>query len=106
MPEKHAFLSASGAHIWLNCPAAPRASEHVKDAGSVYAQEGTLAHSICELKVRKQFVEPMGERAYKTRLNKLKKDPLFDKEMLGFTDDYLEFIKGIPTGFLPGPILL
>lgn len=106
MPEKHAFLSASGAHIWLNCPAAPRASEHVEDTGSEYAREGTLAHSIAELKVRKQFVEPMGERTFKTRLNKLKKNELYQAEMLAYTDAYLEFVKGVSYGFSSRPYIV
>lgn len=103
MPEKHALLGASGAHIWLNCTPAPRAAEHVPDTGSDYAAEGTLAHAIGELKLRKHFVEPMGERTYKSRLNKLKKDPHFDKEMLNITDGYLDFIKELSYNFPEKP---
>jgi ribosomal protein L34E len=34
---KHALLSASSSHIWLNCPPAPRLSQQYEDKGSSYA---------------------------------------------------------------------
>lgn len=49
---KHALLSASSSHRWLNCPPSARLCEKYEDAGSEYAQEGTDAHSLCEYKLR------------------------------------------------------
>ena len=49
---KHALLSASSSHRWLNCPPSARLCEMYEDAGSEYAQEGTDAHSLCEYKLR------------------------------------------------------
>ena len=43
----HALLSPSSAHRWLHCTASPRLEEHEEDKGSVFAQEGTLAHAYC-----------------------------------------------------------
>ena len=43
----HALLSPSSAHRWLHCTASPRLEEHEEDRGSVFAQEGTLAHAYC-----------------------------------------------------------
>ena len=43
----HALLSPSAAHRWLNCTAAPRLEEGIKDEGSSFAEEGTLAHAYC-----------------------------------------------------------
>ena len=54
-PEKHALLSASSASRWLKCTAAPRFEEHLPERTSEYAEEGRLAHSICELKTLKKF---------------------------------------------------
>lgn len=50
---KHALLSASASHRWLNCTPSVRLSEGIPDKGSEYAQEGTDAHSLCEFKLRK-----------------------------------------------------
>ena len=90
-PEKHALLSASSASRWLNCTAAPRFEEGLPERTSEYAEEGRLAHAICELKVLKKCT-PMSTRTYNTRLNKLKKDPLYTPEMDKTSDLYLEHI--------------
>lgn len=46
--RSHAFLSASGAHRWLNCTASPRAEEDIPETSSPYAEEGTKAHEVAE----------------------------------------------------------
>ncbi len=90
-PEKHALLSASSASRWLTCTAAPRFEEGLPESTSTYAEEGRLAHAIAELKVLKKFTVMTG-RTYNTRLNKLKKDALYDQEMDKTTDLYLEHL--------------
>lgn len=50
---KHALLSASASHRWLNCPPSVRLGEGLPDKGSEYAREGTDAHSLCEYKLKK-----------------------------------------------------
>ena len=90
-PEKHALLSASAASRWLTCTAAPRFEEGLPESTSTYAAEGSLAHAIAELKALKKFTVMTG-RTYTTRLNKLKKDPLYDPEMDKTTDLYLEHL--------------
>ena len=90
-PEKHALLSASAASRWLTCTAAPRFEEGLPENTSTYAAEGSLAHAIAELKALKKFTIMTG-RTYTTRLNKLKKDPLYDPEMDKTTDLYLEHL--------------
>lgn len=90
-PEKHALLSASSAHRWLVCTAAPRFEENLPESTSEYAEEGRLAHAICELKVQKKFTI-MATRTYNTRLNKLKKDPLYKDEMDKTSDLYIEHL--------------
>lgn len=90
-PEKHALLSASSAARWLNCTAAPRFEEQLPESTSAYAEEGRLAHAIAELKVLKRFTV-MSSRTYNTRLNKIKKDPIYNPEMDKTTDLYLEHL--------------
>lgn len=48
--RSHAILSASGASRWLNCtPSARLEEEYGKRTGSVFTQEGTLAHEMAEV---------------------------------------------------------
>lgn len=94
----HALLSASSSKKWLNCPPSARLEEQFPDTTSEYAREGTLAHSIAELKIRKYFMEPMTQRTFNSRLKKLQKDELYSPEMLTHTDTYLDYIKGIAYG--------
>ncbi len=98
----HALLSASGASRWLNCPPSARLEEQFPDTTSEAAKEGTLAHSMAELKVEKYFT-PMAKSAYTRKLNKLKKEDLYTKEMDSYTDDYLEHVKGIVLSFPTSP---
>ena len=49
---KHALLSASSSHRWLNCPPSARLCESYQDKGSEYAAEGTAAHTLCEYKLK------------------------------------------------------
>ena len=49
---KHALLSASSADRWLNCTPSARLNEKLADTSSVYAAEGTLAHTIGEIMLR------------------------------------------------------
>ena len=49
---KHAALSASSSHRWMNCPPSVRLTEHIADNGSIYAAEGSEAHALCEYKLR------------------------------------------------------
>ncbi|WP_096269374.1 DUF2800 domain-containing protein [Paucisalibacillus globulus] len=91
----HALLSASASNRWLNCTPSVRLEEQFEDKGSTYAAEGTLAHEIAELKLRKYFTEPMAQSTYTRRLNKFKKHELFQDEMLKHTDTYLDYLKEI-----------
>lgn len=91
-PEQHAVLSASSSNRWLICTAAPRFEEQFPETTSEYAEEGRLAHSICELKVLKKFTASISQKAYTTRLNKLKKEPLYNSEMDKTSDLYIEHL--------------
>ena len=48
----HALLSPSAAHRWLNCTASPLLEKDVKDSGSTFAEEGSLAHAIAAKKLK------------------------------------------------------
>lgn len=58
MPGHHALLSPSSSHRWISCPASVRVQALLPkslESESVYAAEGTLAHSLGELKARYRF---------------------------------------------------
>lgn len=98
--QAHALLSASAAERWIYCPPSARLGEQFSEETSEYAEEGTLAHAICELKLRKTFTEPgMTDKTFNTRLNKLKKHKFYQTEMLRFTDEYVDYIKEIAYGY-------
>lgn len=105
MTAAHARLSASGAARWLACPPSVKLEENFPDTGSVYAAEGTLAHSVAELKVRKYAVEPMSTRTYNSRMKKLKENELWQPEMEGHTDAYLDYIKSIMLFYQTKPFV-
>lgn len=50
---KHAFLSASASHRWLNCPPSAKLCEGIADQSSPYAQEGTDCHELFAYLVEK-----------------------------------------------------
>lgn len=79
-PTAHAKLSASSAHRWLECTAAPGFEQQFPQKTSVFAEEGTLAHEFCEIVGRNMFGlldnEDAAERAIQ-----LEQNEHFDKEM-------------------------
>lgn len=95
----HALLSASSAHRWLNCPPSARMEEQFPDTSSESAKEGTLAHAIAELKVRKYAIEPIGARSYNAKMKKFRANKLYIKDMESDTDAYLDYIKEIYLSF-------
>ena len=91
MPDKHAILSPSAAHRWLHCTPAPRVEAEFPETTSEYAEEGRLAHSVCELAAKKKFTV-MNNQTYNSRLKKLKADPKWDDEMLSTAATYVEHL--------------
>ena len=58
MPSAHALLSPSSAHRWLHCTPSAVLASKVEDKGSVYAEEGTCAHALCEMKLLQALDRP------------------------------------------------
>lgn len=99
----HALLSASSAHRWLHCPPSARLEEKLSESKSDFAAEGSLAHEIAELKLRKYCIEPIGARTFNAKIKKFRENPLFQEEMLKHTDTYLDYIAGVLHGFSSPP---
>lgn len=92
MPGKHALLSPSSSARWLTCPPSARLESKLKDRfgekSSVYAEEGTKAHAVAELKLRREIGE-INDFLFKTRLQKLGDVP---NEMDLATDRYVDIV--------------
>ena len=102
----HAKLSASGASRWATCPGSVQMEEGIPDKESVYAQEGTLAHEMSELKL-KHYLDPkgFGKRKLNAAIKKLKENELYQAEMDSYTDTYVDFIKEKALSFPSNPYI-
>ena len=89
----HALLGPSSAARWIACPPSVKLCEQFEDVESEYAKEGSLAHEIAELKVRKLIDPGLTSRKFTTAMKKLKEKELYQEEMQGYTDEYVEFIQ-------------
>lgn len=105
MPTQHALLSASGAHRWLRCTGSPLLEKEFPDTTSVYAKEGTLAHELCELKLKK-YTTVMPKGTYTRAHNKIMKSELWQNEMESTSETYLEYVKEIMLSCEIAPAVL
>lgn len=105
--REHALLSASSAHKWLYCTPSARLEAELPDTAGEAAAEGTLAHSICELKLSKIFTDQnMSARTYSSRMKKLQKEELYNPEMDRFTDEYVDYVKELAYSFPTAPTIM
>ena len=102
----HAKLSASGASRWATCPGSVLMEDGIPDRESIYAQEGTLAHEMSELKL-KHYLDPkgFGKRKLNAAIKKLKENELYQAEMESYTDTYVDFIKEKALSFPSNPYI-
>lgn len=87
----HALLGASSAHRWLSCPPSARLAEQYPAKDTIYTEEGTLAHSVAELYLKKALGQ-IEDKEYKKLLKELKTNKLFVKEMISGAEDYVRVI--------------
>lgn len=89
---KHARLSASSAFRWINCPGSVALSDQVpQPGGSAYTDEGTLAHSLAELKLR-QITGEVSAKDYKKQLATIQASEYYDGEMEEATTFYADTV--------------
>lgn len=77
----HSIYSASGAHRWMACPPSAHLEQQFPNKTSVFAEEGTAAHDLCEHKLKKAL-----------KIRSKKPVSKYDsEEMDEYTDMYVEY---------------
>jgi hypothetical protein len=91
----HSLLSASKAEQWINCPPSARLQEGIPDRRSEYADEGTLAHELAEVKLRRRLLpgNSAERKRLDARLQEIKANPLYSAEMERLIQEYAEFVE-------------
>lgn len=88
MPDVHARLSASGAKKWSSCSGSIQMEEQFPDTSSEFAEEGTKAHAIGELKILFK-TEKITAAKYGIAMSELETVP---GDMTEYTDGYRDFV--------------
>jgi len=93
----HAVLSASASKRWLTCTPSARLEatlpELKRSSGSFdYSQEGTMAHSLAEAKLRHHYGQISHEEmSRETEI--IKATPYYNKEFEEYVDNYVLYVR-------------
>lgn len=99
----HAKLSASGSKKWLNCPASVELESHFTDETSVYAQEGTFAHQLAEIKIKLHFKKGGFSELQKQLLDvkkSIQKEDFNFNEIDKYTENFKDYVVEVYNSYL------
>lgn len=68
----HAICSASSSKRWLNCTPSARLQLRYPSKNSIYAQEGTYVHELCEYKLKTYYHLEQMDRPYNAEFHSMK----------------------------------
>jgi hypothetical protein len=93
----HAILSASGSKRWLSCTPSARLEatlpEQKKAPGSFdHSAEGTLAHTLAEIKLRFQLNQ-IGQEEYDNEIQAVKESEYYNEELEEYVDNYVVYTR-------------
>jgi hypothetical protein len=93
----HALLSASGSKRWLSCTPSARLEatlpEQKRASGSFdFSQEGTMAHSLAEIKLRQYFGQ-IGHKEYEKEYNEIKESSYYNDDFEANVDNYVLYVR-------------
>ena len=93
----HALLSASGSKRWLSCTPSARLEatlpEQKRSAnGFDFSQEGTMAHSLGEIKLR-QYYGQIGIEEYEREYEIIKNTPYYNDDFEANVDNYVLYVR-------------
>lgn len=94
-PTKHALLSPSASHRWLNCTPSAMLESYEPSSYSPYAAEGTEAHALAELKLS-YILEKISVEEYETRFENFRlTSQFYNAEMNEYVNDYVNEVMTI-----------
>lgn len=91
MPGTHALLSPSAAKQWITCTPSVRLGQSFADRDSVEAQEGTLAHSLSDLFIKRKL-RWIKEVDYKREIKEIERHELYSESMLDYCEEYTIYV--------------
>lgn len=90
MPGAHALASASGAPAWPLCPGKLRMEEGLPDTSGEAAKEGTCAHALAEITLKREtgrMTKEEYEAAYKDFTENAE---YFNEDMVAYIDGFVD----------------
>ena len=93
----HAVLSASSSHRWLTCTPSARLEQTLpepkRSAGAFdFSQEGTMAHSLAEAKLRHHYGH-IGIEEYEKEYEIIKNTPYYNDDFEAHVDNYVLYVR-------------
>lgn len=91
----HALLGASKAGQWINCPPSAKLQESIPDSRSEYAEEGTTAHELAEIKLRRRILpcDSIKRKALDKKLEIIQASKYYGQEMEDAVQAYVETVE-------------
>lgn len=93
----HAILSASASKRWLTCTPSARLEATLPETKRSpnafdYSQEGTMAHSLAEAKLRHHYNQ-ISRDEYTREYEIIKATPYFNEEFESYVDNYVLYVR-------------
>ena len=93
----HALLSASGSKRWLSCTPSARLEATLPDQKKApsafdFSQEGTMAHSLGEIKLRYYYGQ-IGTEEYEEEYAKIKSTSYYNDDFEANVDNYVLYVR-------------
>lgn len=91
----HAVLSPSASHRWMQCPASIRMCRDIpQEPTSVYAEEGTQFHTLCEVEASKRLLGQEPQEYAMDRLDwALETEDDWHDDQLKFVEDWINLLQ-------------
>lgn len=87
----HAKLSPSSASRWMKCSPSAELEKGFPNTTSSFAEEGTLAHAICEDMLR-VYHDQISQKTFEAKMEVHSADKYFNDEMMEHCQDYVDFV--------------